>query len=118
MECKFELSQRQKDHNGKSNLKFLEKIANLLLTSVKAIKVDKPNSQYRVRTTNLNGNLKIEKYLNTFTLFGTKYLDYKNWIKVLDYFKSGQYKYKHDIEEINLIKFCINDNRTILLGII
>ena len=30
IECKFELSQRQIDHNGKSNLYFLENIAELL----------------------------------------------------------------------------------------
>jgi hypothetical protein len=69
VECKFELSQRQVDHNGRNNLDFLEIIANFLLSSVKAIRADKPQPQYRVRTTSLNGNLVLENYLNTFPLF-------------------------------------------------
>ena len=113
VECKFELSQRQIDHNGRNNLYFLEFIANFLLSSVKAIRVDKPKSEYRVRTTSLNGNLVLENYLNTFPLFGSKYLDYKDWIKVLDYFKLGTFKHKIFIEEIISIKSSMNDARTV-----
>jgi len=113
VECKFELSQRQIDHNGRNNLNFLEIIANFLLSSVKAIRVDKPQPQYRVRTTSLNGNLVLENYLNTFPLFGSKYLDYKDWIKVLDQFKLGTIKHKTNIEEVISIKSCMNDARTV-----
>lgn len=113
VECKFELSQRQIDHKGRDNLDFLESIAQFLLSSVKAIRKDKPKPEYRLRTTSLNGNLILESYLNNFTLFGSKYLDYKDWLKVLDYFKSGQFKHKSQIEEIISIKSGINDKRTI-----
>ena len=113
VECKFELSQRQIDHNGRNNLDFLEIIAIFLLSSVKAIRVDKPQPQYRVRTTSLNGNLVLENYLNTFPLFGSKYLDYKDWIKVLDQFKLGTFKHKTNIEKIISIKSCMNDGRTV-----
>ena len=78
LECKFELSQRQNDHNGRNNLYFLEEIAICLLTVVKSIRMDRPNPQYRIRTTNLNGNIALENYLNNFSLFGTKFLDYKD----------------------------------------
>jgi LAGLIDADG endonuclease len=115
VECKFELSQRQIDHNGRNNLDFLEIIANFLLSSVKSIRVDKPKPQYRLRTTSLNGNLVLENYLNTFPLFGSKYLDFKDWIKVLEYFKSGTFKHKTFIEEIILIKSCMNDARTVFI---
>ena len=113
VECKFELSQRQIDHKGRDNLDFLESIAQFLLSSVKAIRKDKPKPEYRLRTTSLNGNLILESYLNNFTLFGSKYLDYKDWLKVLDYFKSGQFKHKSQIEEIISIKSGVNDKRTI-----
>jgi len=113
VECKFEISQRQIDHNGINNLDFLEIIAKFLLSSVKAIRVDKPKPEYRVRTTSLNGNLVLENYLNTFPLFGSKYLDYKDWIKVLDYFKLGTFKHKTYIEEVISIKSCMNDARTV-----
>ena len=113
VECKLEISQRQNDHNGNNNLRFLEILAKFLLSSVKAIRIDKPKPEYRVRTTSLNGNLILENYLNTFPLFGSKYLDYKDWTKVLDKFKSGQFKQKQNIEEVILKKSGMNDNRTV-----
>ena len=113
VECKVELSQKQNDHNGINNLSFLEIIANFLVSSVKTIRLDKSKPEYRVRTINLNSNLILENYLNTFPLFGSKYLDYKDWIKVLDTFKSGKFKHTSNLEEINLIKSNMNDNRTI-----
>nr|YP_010977193.1 LAGLIDADG endonuclease [Daedaleopsis confragosa]WNZ34398.1 LAGLIDADG endonuclease [Daedaleopsis confragosa] len=113
VECKFELVQSQKDHNDRSNLDFLEIIANFLLSSVKTTRVNRPKPEYRIRTTSLNGNLVLENYLNTFPLFGSKYLDYKDWIKVLYFFKQGQFKHKSKMEEIISIKSSMNDRRTI-----
>jgi len=112
VECKFELSQRQMDRKGNNNLDFLEIIAKKLLSSVKAIRVNKPNPRYRVRTSSLNGNVFLVNYFKTFPLFGSKYLDYKDWIKVLDKFKSSQFKHKSNIKEIILINFFMNDART------
>ena len=77
--------------------------------------MNKPKPEYRVRTTSLNGNLVLENYLNTFPLFGSKYLDYKDWLKVLEYFKAGQFKHKTYIEEIILIKSNMNDSRTVYI---
>nr|YP_009568400.1 LAGLIDADG endonuclease [Orbilia oligospora]QBL02039.1 LAGLIDADG endonuclease [Orbilia oligospora] len=115
IECKFELSQRQIDHNGKSNLYFLENIAELLSTVVKPVRVDKPNPEYRVRTTNLKGNLNLESYLNNYPLFGSKYLDFKCWIEVVDLFKSGKMDHKLNIEKVIKIKSNMNDKRTIFV---
>jgi len=55
MECKFEVSQRQNDHNNENNYEYLSLIADLLSTTVKEVRGDKPNPEYRVRTTSLNG---------------------------------------------------------------
>jgi hypothetical protein len=78
IECKFELSQRQKDHLGFDNKLFLLEIAKFLGTSLKNIRENTENPQYRLRTTNLKSNLILVKYLNKFSLFGSKHLDYKN----------------------------------------
>ena len=75
MECKLEISQRREDHKGYDNLYFLTYIAEFLETEVKKIRSDKPKPEYRVRTTNLKGNLKVKDYLLQFPLFGTKHLD-------------------------------------------
>jgi hypothetical protein len=78
VECKFELTQRKNDHNGRNNLYFMDTIANFLLCSVKSIRIDKPKPEYRLRTISLKGNLVLEDYLNSYPLFGSKYLDYKD----------------------------------------
>nr|YP_010697798.1 LAGLIDADG homing endonuclease [Porodaedalea chrysoloma]WCF76759.1 LAGLIDADG homing endonuclease [Porodaedalea chrysoloma] len=116
VECKFELSQRKIDHRGRDNLYFLEIIAKFLLSSVKSIRNNRPCSEYRVRTTSLKGNLILENYLESYPLFGSKYLDYKDWIKVLDYFKSGSFKVKNDTRWVGYIisiKSNMNDRRTV-----
>lgn len=85
VECKFELTQRQKDYNGSSNLDFPNILSKFLLCKVRDIKLDKPKSEYRIRISNLNGNLILLSYLNKYPLLSSKYLDYKDWNKVLDY---------------------------------
>lgn len=74
-ECKLEISQRQIDHKGFSNLEFLSEIAKLFNTEVKKIRLNKPKPQFRVRTTNLEGNNQVKDYLIKYPLFGTKHLD-------------------------------------------
>ena len=115
VECKFELTQSQKDHKLENKLSFMNNLAEFLFTSVKAIREDKPKPEYKVRTTSLKGNLVLENYLNLFPLFGSKYLDYKDWIKVLDYFKQGGFKHNQNIDKIIEIKSCINDKRTVFI---
>lgn len=118
LECKFELSQRKNDHNGRNNYFFLEKIALNLLTSVKSIRMNTKYPQYRIRTTSLKGNLNLVDYLNNYPLFGTKYLDYKDWLEVIHILKSREYtkdSRNSAIEKISLIKSNMNDNRTVFI---
>jgi hypothetical protein len=51
-------------------------MAQFLKTSVKEIRITKPNPEYRVRTVNLSGNLILVDYLEKFPLFSSKYLNY------------------------------------------
>lgn len=111
IECKLEISQRRIGKNDISNKLFLQPIAYLLLTTVKDIRSYSNYPQYRVRTTSLKANLILEEYLSKFPLFGTKYLDFVSWIKVLSYFKSGNHM--ENITDISKIKNNMNDNRTI-----
>jgi hypothetical protein len=113
VECKLEISQRQNDKNGNNNLYFLEEIATLFLTVVKPFRIETKFPQYRIRTTSLKGNLFVENYLLNFPLFGTKYLDSMDWLKVLDYFKSGQHYV--NIQHITHIKANMNENRTMFI---
>jgi hypothetical protein len=115
VECKFELSQRQNDHRGNNNLFFLNEIAKVLITSVKSIRMNTLHPQYRVRTTNLRGNIVLENYLTAYPLFGSKYLDCIDWLKVLNIFKNGEHKNKTGLDKLNSIKLNMNDNRTIFI---
>lgn len=117
IECKFELSQRQKDGN-KDNLFFLEEIAISLYSVVKPIRIDSKNPQYRIRTTNLKANLAVVDYLTKYPLFGTKFLDFNDWAKVVGVFatvEKGFFNHKHNMDYIKQIKSNMNDKRTVFV---
>ena len=112
VECKFELCQRQVDHNKKSNLSFLNLIAEFLLTTVKEIRMNRPKPEYRVRTTSLKANLELVDYLNKYPLFSSKYLNYKDWVKVLGFFERKEHTKPEYIKTIVEIKSKMNNKRT------
>jgi hypothetical protein len=111
-ECKLEISQRQVDHKGFSNLNFMEKIAKVFNTIVKETRLNRINPEYRVRTTNLQGNINIKNYLLNFPLFGTKYLDSKDWMNVLDLFIANEHKTEISKEKIIQLKSNMNNKRS------
>ena len=113
IECKFELSKRQKDHLGYSNELFLANIAKILNISLKNIRENTPHPQYRLRTTNLESNLTLISYLNEFPLFGSKSLDYKNWEEILKLF-NPRFKYSQEnIDNVLSLKSEMNNKRTV-----
>ena len=115
IECKFELSQRQIDHDGNSNLNWMAAVAEFISALVKATRVDSSYPQYRVRTTSLNSNKLLENYLNSYPLFGTKYLDYKDWVQILSIFKDTKLNHKLSIDKVKSIKSNMNDGRTVFV---
>lgn len=115
IECKFELSQRQIDHDGNSNLNWMAAVAEFISAVVKATRVDSSYPQYRVRTTSLNSNKLLENYLNSYPLFGTKYLDYKDWVQILSIFKDTKLNHKLNIDKVKSIKSNMNDGRTVFV---
>lgn len=112
LECKFELVQREKDHNGYDNIANMENIAKLLGCLVKKIRTNTKNPQYRIRTTNLNSNLYLSHYLEAFPLFGSKSLDFNDWSKIVSLYKNGRLNHKANLEFAKKIKSQMNDKRT------
>jgi LAGLIDADG endonuclease len=112
IECKFELVQRKVDHNNNDNYYFLKKIADLLYSDVKPIRITKPHPEYRVRTTSLKGNYALIKYLDKYPLYSSKYLNYLDWLLVLNYFINKEQTKKESIEKIVKIKLRMNNRRT------
>ena len=119
LECKFELikkiqlNKNNTNHNNLSKDNHLDLIAEFLKTSVILTKSKEKENQIRVRTTSLKGNLNLVFYLEIFPLFTTKYLDYKDWLQILDSFKTGEYKQQKKIEHIITIKQRLNERRSL-----
>ena len=111
-ECKLEISQRREDHKGYDNIDFLSYIAEFLKTEVKKIRSDKPKPEYRVRTTNVKGNIQAKNYLLQFPLFGTKHLDSLDWMEVVDMFDRKEHNTNEGKEKIVKIKSRMNNYRT------
>ena len=113
--CCFELEQSQLDLNGNDTFETLFKIGELIYCEVKKTKSrsdikHRISIKYRIRTTSLKGNLGLRSYLTTYPLFSSKYLDYKDWLKVLKYFENK--KHKLAITDIVIIKSAMNSKRT------
>lgn len=116
VECKLEISQRQKDHNNFDNYDFLNEIAIFLLSKVKTIRITSKTPEYRVRTTSLTANLILENYLINYPLFGSKYLDACDWQKAFNIFKEGNHiKDKMINPEILNLKANMNDSRSLFV---
>ena len=112
IECKFELSQRQKDHLGYSNYFFFKDIAEFLGCSLKNIRENTQNPLFRLRTLNLKSNLILIDYLNKYSLYGSKYLDFYNWNKIVSLF-NPKFKYSQEnIDYVLELKKEMNDKRT------
>lgn len=112
LECKFELSQRQIDHNEHNNIGYMDIIGKYLLTSVKEIRMDRPKPEYRVRTTNVEANNLLVEYLTEYPLFSSKYLNYCDWVRVLAFFNKKVHTKPESIAAIVDIKSKMNNNRT------
>lgn len=75
--------------------------------------MNKQHPQYRVRTVNLKGNISLVNYLNNFPLYGSKHLDYLDWLKVVDLVEMGKLNHKLNMKNVQKIKLNMNDKTTV-----
>jgi hypothetical protein len=107
----FELSQARTNKQGYSTLSLMEMISTFLGVKVNSIRGDRKYPQYRIRTSSVSTNNILLDYLDKYPLYGSKYLDYKDWCKILLFFeKDTQFV---NVEEIKKIKANMNQYRTI-----
>jgi len=111
VECRIELVQRQIYHNGLSNYNFMADIATFLDSSVKEIRTSSNHPQFIIRTISLDSNIKLESYLNKYPLFSSKYLNYLDWLKILEFKKLGKYDQSF-LDKVITIKNNMNNKRT------
>lgn len=106
----FELTQPRVNHDGHSNYKYMEKIAEFLSVQVNFIRNDRKYPQYRVRTSTVQSNLILSNYLSRYPLRGTKHMDFTDWSLILNYFRDNVQWQK--VDHISALKTGMNDSRT------
>jgi hypothetical protein len=106
----FELTQARITKYGFDTINIMEDIGNLLNVNVNHIRSDHKYPQYRIRTHSLNTNKLVRNYLNNHPIWGSKYLDYLDWCRVLHYFEAGTHM-ENKIHIVN-IKSQMNQRRT------
>lgn len=118
LECKqprlalsFELVQARTTRYGYSTLELMQGIADFLSVRVNPIREDRKHPQYRIRTSSVSTNKSLQNYLMNNPLYGSKYLDFKDWCTVLTFFESNTHWLNK--EHIVEIKSQINQGRTI-----
>ena len=74
--------------------------------------MNRSNPEYRVRTTNVEGNNFLVNYLTECPLFSSKYLNYKDWTNVLEFFNKKEHTKPESIKKIVEIKSKMNNSRT------
>ena len=79
-------------------------MGDFLYTTVKEVRVTRPKPEFRVRTVNLKGNLALVDYLKKYPLYSSKHLNYKDWVKVLNYFNLKEHNTPKGIKAIIEIK--------------
>ena len=107
----FELVQSRITHYGYSMFDLMNQIAIFLGVNLNNIRSERKHPQYRVRTSSLKTNLTLREYLSKYPLRSTKYLDYKDWAIVLNYFEQGTHM--ENKEHIAKIKSQMNQRRTV-----
>lgn len=110
LSCNFELIQMQTNFKGGDLSEIMLKLSEFLLSNLKETKINTKNKGYRVRTTSLNENLNLKEYLNNFPLFSSKYLDYLDFLEVLQYFINKEHY--NNVDKIIRIKSNMYNNRT------
>lgn len=113
VECRFELSQAKTSIHG-SSYKIMKAISEYLDVTLKSIRDNSSNPQYRIRTLSSTNNLKIINYLSNYPLMGKKHLDFLSWCEIANVFILGSVKHKELLPKAIKIKNEMNDNREVL----
>ena len=93
-------------HYSYNTFDFINKIAIFIGVNLNEIRLERKHPQYRVQTSSLKTNLTLGEYMSNYPLKSTKYLNYQDWARVLDYFEQGTHM--ENIDYIVVIKSQMN----------
>jgi hypothetical protein len=113
--CGFELVQSSVDKQGFGKIDLM-----ILLSQYLDVKLGKSTRkkypydlEYRVRTFNLSSNYILISYLKKYSLFSSKYLNYKDWLSIINIIKTKNHKNENGKRQIASIKNNMNNKRNI-----
>ena len=90
----------------------MENIAEFLESSVKVVRTDRKNPEYKIRTVNQKGHFVLCSYLNQYPLFSSKYSNFKDWSRAFQVFKNSKRKTAEKIKQIIDIKSGMNTEKS------
>lgn len=112
--CGFEITQSTVNHLGLSKKDVMEALSNCFNVPLK-LKTRKkyPNYlEYSIRTNKLETNLIVASYFKKYNLFSSKYLNYLDWLSVLNIIIQKQHKTLEGKDQIRAIRDSMNNKRT------
>jgi hypothetical protein len=112
--CTYSIEQRTLDINNQSLEPIMKKIADYLGVKLYTTNRKNKNNTYLIRISSLKSLLKIKEYFTKYPLFGVKYLNYLDFIKVFDLIetkKSLNLSREDFYKNCKLIKNQMNNNR-------
>jgi hypothetical protein len=114
LSCKFFLIQSTVDKWGYDKKDIMDIISSFLNVKV-ALKTNekiKGKMAYSITTNSLNNNLILIEYLDKYSLFSSKYLNYLDWKSVVNIISSKEHKTIEGKEKIFKFKSQMNNQRT------
>ena len=109
----FYLGQRVKDVSGESLEKVMQTLGDFLKTKLITRTFSGGSfQQFVVNTSSKESNLILVNYLNTYPLLSSKYLDYKDWEKALNFYLKKLHRDPEHLEKIRSLKEKMNTGRT------
>jgi hypothetical protein len=112
--CRFELVQSSVNHLNLSKRDLMVSLSELLKVNIlESTRKNYPGyMEYIVRTGRAESNKILINYLDQYSLFSSKYLNYQDYKKVSDMIIKKEHKTIKEIEAIRLIKNGMNSKRT------
>jgi LAGLIDADG endonuclease len=111
--CGFELVQSSIDKQGFSKIGIMEILAQYLKVKLRKSGRKKYPMylEYRIRTSSLSNNLILIDYIKQYPLFSSKYLNYRDWLSIINIIKEGNHKNDKGKQHIAFIRDGMNNKR-------